>query len=164
MCSKSLDGEAMAKVEEAFGFEVVRGSSGSDGLQAIVEMIRCVRRDPELGACLAVDGSRGPRGHVQGGVISLAQRTGGVLLPVTASARPAHIFAKSWDRTMLPLPFARVVIVYGEPIEVPPKLKPDAIEGLRRKLEAALATLQVEADAIVGFQDSEPLDAEVSRL
>jgi len=161
MCSKSLDGEAMAKVEEGLGFEVVRGSSGRDGLQAVVEMIRRVRRDPGLGSCLAVDGSRGPRGQVQGGIVSLAQRTGGVLLPVTASAKPAHIFAKAWDRTLLPLPFARVVIVYGEPIEVPKRLTPELFESVRLEAERALSDLQTEADAIAGFGDTEPVTVPV---
>ena len=62
MCSKSLDGEAMARVEERLGLDVVRGSSGRDGLQAIQEMIRRVRRTDGPGAALAVDGSaRSPR-------------------------------------------------------------------------------------------------------
>lgn len=153
MCSKSLDGEAMARIEERLGLEVVRGSSGTDGLEAIVEMIRRVRRDPDLGACLAVDGSRGPRGRVQGGVISLAQRTGGMLIPVTASARPAHIFERAWDRTLLPWPFARVVIAYGEPMEVPARLRGGEAGALRAELERAMIALQAEADRVSGFAD-----------
>jgi lysophospholipid acyltransferase (LPLAT)-like uncharacterized protein len=159
MCSKSLDGDAMAKVEEALGFEVVRGSSGRDGLEAIVDMIRRVRADPTLGSCLAVDGSRGPRGHVQGGIIALAQRTGGSILPVTAAARPAHIFKKSWDRTMLALPFARVDVVYGESLDVPPKLQRAELEKLRAELEERMVALQALADELSGLGDQEPVRA-----
>jgi lysophospholipid acyltransferase (LPLAT)-like uncharacterized protein len=57
MCSKSLDGDAMSRVEQAMGFEVVRGSSGSGGLEALITMIRAVRKNPTLCPCLAVDGS-----------------------------------------------------------------------------------------------------------
>ncbi len=155
MCSKSLDGDAMAKVEEALGFEVVRGSSGRDGLQAIVDMIRRVRKDPGLGSCLAVDGSRGPRGKVQGGIISLAQRTGGLIVPVTAAARPGYIFKKSWDRTLLPWPGARVDVIYGEPLEIPAKLGAAALEGWCGELEGRLEALQRRVDEICGGRHPE---------
>ncbi len=157
MCSKSLDGEAMTKVEKALGYEVVRGSSNVGGFEALVEMIRRVRKDPGLGSCLAVDGSQGPRGIVQSGVISLAQRTGGSILPVASSAKPAFVFQRSWDRTALPLPFAKVHVVYGEPIEVPPKLRPPETEAIRKRLEETLHALQREADALSGFSDPEAL-------
>jgi len=157
MCSRSLDGEAMTKVEKALGYEVVRGSSNEGGFEALVEMIRRVRKDPALGACLAVDGSTGPRGVAQSGVISLAQRTGGSILPVAASAKPALVLRRSWDRTAIPLPFARVQIVYGELIEVPPKLRPAETETLRARVEESLHALQREADELSGFSDPEAL-------
>ena len=148
MCSRSSDGDTMAEIETRLGFEVVRGSSGSDGLQALVDMVRLVRADPELGSCLAVDGSRGPAGRVQHGILSLAQHTSGSIVPVAASARPAKVFHKAWDRPIFPLPFARVDIVYGEPIAVPRRLKPDEAEELRKRLERDLAELQARAHAL----------------
>ncbi len=153
MCSKSLDGEAMTKIEEALGYRVVRGSSGSGGFEALVDMIRAVRKEPALSSCLAVDGSRGPRGVVQAGIISLAQRTGGRILPVAASARPAYVFRRSWDRTALPLPFARVDVVYGELIDVPAKPSREEVEEIRSRLETTMHELQGEADGLSGFDD-----------
>jgi hypothetical protein len=157
MCSKSLDGEGMARIEKRLGFQVVRGSSGRDGLDAVVDMIRIVRRDPGLGSCLAVDGSRGPRGRVQGGVVSVAQRTGAWILPVTAAAKPALIFERTWDRTLLPLPWARIHVVYGEPIEVPPRLAPGDFEEIRADLEQRMTALQAKADELAGFGDPLPV-------
>ncbi|MDH3404594.1 MAG: lysophospholipid acyltransferase family protein [Acidobacteriota bacterium] len=157
MCSKSLDGEAMARIEERLGLEVVRGSSGRDGLQALQEMVRRVRHTPVAGAALAVDGSRGPRGRVQGGIVRLARWTGGRILPVTASARPAKIFRRAWDRTMLPLPFARVDVVYGELLDVPASSDAHATEALRAGLEERMVALQAQADELSGHRDDEPL-------
>ena len=159
MCSQSLDGDAMARVEERLGFVVVRGSSGGGGLQALVDMIERVQATPGLGACLAVDGSRGPRGRVQGGIVALAQRTGGLILPVTASARPAHIFRRAWDRTLLPLPLARVEVVYGEPFAVPAKMKAAELKAWCADLEERMVALQGQADALSGFADDEPVRA-----
>ena len=159
MCSKSLDGDGMTRLEERLGFEVIRGSSGRDGLQAIIDMIRLMRDTPGLGACLAVDGSRGPRGVVQGGIISLAQRTGGVIVPVTISASPAWIFRKSWDRPLLAMPFARVEVVFGEPFEVPAKMKAPEFNRLCTSLEDGLVALQAQADRLSGFGDTAPVRA-----
>jgi lysophospholipid acyltransferase (LPLAT)-like uncharacterized protein len=159
MCSKSLDGEAMARVEERLGLDVVRGSSGRDGLQAIQEMIRRVRRTSGPGAALAVDGSRGPRGRVQGGVVRLARWTGGTILPLTAAARPARILHRSWDRGLIPLPFARVDVVYGEAIELPEKIDAHMAQAMQIDLEERLVALQGRADELAGQGDSEPVRA-----
>jgi lysophospholipid acyltransferase (LPLAT)-like uncharacterized protein len=157
MCSKSLDGEAMAKVEERLGLVVVRGSSGRDGLEAIQEMIRLIRKSPGYGAGLAVDGSRGPRGHVQGGIVRMARWTGGCILPITASCKSAFICRRSWDRTMLPYPFAKIEIAYGQPIPVPSKLNGREVESIRAEVEIRLLELQRVTDTIAGASDHEPV-------
>lgn len=162
MCSKSADGDAMARLEERLGYEVVRGSTGRGGVQAIVDMIYAVRERPGSGASLAVDGSRGPRGRVQGGIIVLAQRTGGIVLPVTASASSAWIFKRAWDRTLLAKPFSRVEIVFGEPFEVPAKMTAPEFERLRAGLEDHFVALQAHADQLSGSADTEPVFAATS--
>ena len=153
LCSKSLDGEVMARIERALGYQVVRGSSGRGGAEGLVTIIRAVKKDPTLSPVLAVDGSKGPRLVVKSGVISTASKTGGRILPIAASSRSAHVFKKTWDRTALPLPFAKVHILIGEPMEVPPKLRPPETENLRSVLEERLHALQREADSVSGFSD-----------
>lgn len=159
MCSQSRDGDLMAKVEEGLGYKVVRGSSGGGGARALVSMIQTVKQDPAWSSCLAVDGSRGPRGVAQPGIITLAQKTGGLLLPAAASASASFVYPWSWDRTVLPLPFARVHVVFGDLIEVPRKLDADGMEAIRAELERALLALHAEADGLSGFRDSAPLQA-----
>jgi len=157
MCSQSRDGEAMARVEEALGFRVARGSSGGGGARALVEMIKAQRDDRSLNSCLAIDGSRGPRGIAQLGTITLAQKCGGLLLPVAASSAGGRIWQKSWDRTVFPRRGAQVRILIGEPIEVAPKMDAAATEALRALLEGRLLAMHVELDARTGFTDTEPM-------
>jgi lysophospholipid acyltransferase (LPLAT)-like uncharacterized protein len=161
MCSQSRDGEAMTRVEEGLGFRVARGSSGGGGARALVEMIRASREDRGLNSCLAIDGSRGPRGIAQLGILTLAQKTGGLLLPVAASASSAWIYRKSWDRTVIPKPGARVLIRMGEVLEVHPGLDAVRTEELRTMLERRLLSMHAELDAVTGFSDAEPLRAPV---
>jgi hypothetical protein len=163
MCSKSRDGRFMAEVERGLGYEVVFGSSGSGGARALVDMIKLVRRDPELQSCMAIDGSRGPRGICQHGIVAMAQKTGGVVLPVAGSADRVTVWPKSWDRMLLPHPNATIPILFGTPIEVPAKLSEEEMESVRQKVERAVLDLHREADAEVGFRDTEPLQDPTAR-
>jgi lysophospholipid acyltransferase (LPLAT)-like uncharacterized protein len=159
MCSGSRDGELMSRIEMGLGFRVVRGSSGRGGARALVQMIKAQRQDPALSSCLAVDGSRGPRGRAQYGTITLAQKTGGVLLPVAASATNAWVCRKCWDRMVIPKRNSEVRVLIGEPIEVAADLDAAGIEAVRASLEQRLLAMHAELDARTGFSDSEPLQA-----
>jgi lysophospholipid acyltransferase (LPLAT)-like uncharacterized protein len=159
MCSQSRDGDLMTRLEEGLGFRVARGSSGKGGARALVQMIKAQRDDPGLGSCLAVDGSRGPRGIAQLGTLTLAQKTGGVLLPVAASTADCWVYRKSWDRTVVPKRHARIRIRIGEPIEVAPRLDESRLDLVRATLEQRLLRMHAELDARTGFSDSEPLRA-----
>jgi lysophospholipid acyltransferase (LPLAT)-like uncharacterized protein len=159
MCSQSRDGDLMSQVEAGLGFKVARGSSGGGGSRALVSMIKTVREDPTYSSCLAVDGSRGPRGIAQLGIITLAQKTGSWLVPVVASTPHSFIYRWSWDRMALPLPFAKITVLQAEPMEIPAKPEADELEAIRAQLESTLLDLTREADTLSGFQDSEPLQA-----
>ena len=157
MCSASRDGELMSRLEMGLGFRVVRGSSGGGGARALVQMIKAQRADAGLNSCLAVDGSRGPRGVAQLGTITLAQKTNGVLLPVAASTANAWVCGKCWDRMVIPKRHAQIRILIGEPIEVPPRLDGAQLEAVRASLEERLLALHAELDKRTGFRDSQPL-------
>ena len=98
------------------------------------------------------DGPRGPARAAKPGVIALAAASGVPLVPVGISASPSKRFG-SWDRAMLPLPFARVTCRYGEPIRVPKKATNEALEQLRSELEATLDRMNLQLDAELGFAD-----------
>ncbi len=116
MSSLSADGEIQTGILKRFGYEVVRGSSSRGGARALVEMVRKIRQG--YGAFFAVDGPRGPIHEVKPGIVYLAEKTGGAIIPVSARAEHFTVLKKSWDRYMLPMPFSRAVIIYGDPIFV----------------------------------------------
>jgi len=157
MCSRSSDGDIMTSVEESLGYRVARGSSGSGGARALAEMIRAQREDPRLNSCLAVDGSRGPRGVAQLGILTLARKTNGILLPVAASTSRCWVNAGSWDRTAIPKFGAVIHVLMGEPMAIPQQLDATQAEHLRLGLEERLLRMHADLDARVGFSDSQPL-------
>lgn len=71
------------------------------------------------------------------GLVRLASRSGYPVIPLATAAGAAWVL-RSWDRFRVPLPFSRVVIGYGEPIQVPPGLGEQETESWRRRLEGAL--------------------------
>ena len=149
MASRSKDGEVIARWLEANGYRVVRGSSSRGGGQALREMVRAVRAGGH--AALTVDGPRGPARVVQPGILQLARLTGGWILPITSSsARPR--FLKSWDRYLLPRPFSRNVVVYGEPFPVDAGLSD---EEAARRIAEALDAATGEADSLMGIRAPE---------
>ena len=115
LVSPSTDGEIIARTLRMFGVRAIRGSSYKSGSKAFRELIRIVR-DKGL-VFITVDGSRGPVFKVQKGILHLAKISGKPILPVTYGAEKAHVF-KSWDRFIIPYPFTRVVVIYGEPVYV----------------------------------------------
>lgn len=159
MCSKSKDGDLMTSVEEGLGYRVARGSSGSGGARALAEMIKAQREDRHLNSCLAVDGSRGPRAVAQLGIITLARKTSGVLLPVAASTSSCWVNTRSWDRTVIPKPRAEIRILIGKPMDIPPQLDSAQAETLRLTLEQRLIAMHLELDSRTGYTDSQPLQA-----
>ena len=160
MCSRSGDGDVMTSVEESLGYRVARGSSGSGGARALAEMIRAQREDPRLNSCLAVDGSRGPRGIAQLGILTLARKTNGILLPVAASTPTCWVNQRSWDRTAIPKLGAVIHVLIGEPIPVPRQLDERQVEEMRAHLQERLISLHLDLDARVGFKDSQPLQVQ----
>ena len=135
MISQSSDGEIIAGVANLSGWHTVRGSSSKNGTPALREMIERLK-NTGLAAHI-LDGPRGPAGIVKRGAIYLAIGADAAIVPVIAVAENAWYF-KSWDRFMLPKPFSKVAIRYGDLIPLPKSDTDDQIEGLRIHLQDVL--------------------------
>lgn len=112
MISEHRDGEIIARIVESWGYRTVRGSTSRGAGRALLGMVRELQSGSEF--AITPDGPRGPVGTVQGGVLLASQRSGAPALPMRCDcARVWHL--GSWDRFMVPKPFARVTITYGAP-------------------------------------------------
>lgn len=115
LISEHRDGEIIARIAMALGHRTVRGSTTRGAGRALLSLVRQV----EAGRDIAVtpDGPRGPAKSFAAGALIVAQRTGAAIVPATVVARSSWHLG-SWDRFMIPRPFARVVISYGAPTHV----------------------------------------------
>lgn len=149
--SESRDGDIQAGVLQHFGFNVVRGSSKRKGDRALLGLVDGLRKGKDI--ALAVDGPRGPIYEVKQGITYLAGKLNKPIVPVSTSAKRFWILEKIWDKYMLPVPFTRGVIVYGEPIVVR-GIQEEELESKRRDLTDALNRVMKRADAYFHRQDS----------
>jgi hypothetical protein len=138
MASASKDGAIAARVVELFGAQAVRGSSSRRGPQAMAELIDAARSGADL--AITPDGPRGPRYHVQAGVIALAQYAALPLVPVSYFLSAKKVL-RSWDGYQVPLPFGRCEVRFGEPLVVPRRLDDAGREELRAELERRLMAI-----------------------
>jgi len=92
-----------------------------------------------------VDGPRGPIYDVKQGVTYLAGKLSKPIVPVATSAKRYWVLEKIWDKYLLPVPFTRGVILYGDPIIVN-GISEEELESKRKELEAALNRLMARAD------------------
>jgi lysophospholipid acyltransferase (LPLAT)-like uncharacterized protein len=142
LTSLSRDGDLLARYVRSFGLSVVRGSSSRGGDVGLRELIEAVRRG--LDVAIVPDGPRGPSERLQPGVVMLAASTGAPVVPLAVGARPCRRL-RSWDRFLVPWPFARSVLVFGPPVHVE---RTADRASVARELERALADVTARADAL----------------
>lgn len=143
LLSRHTDAEILSRVAYHLGFDVVRGSTRRGGASAIRKMLR-KSRDSNL--VITPDGPRGPRRRLAQGPIYLASKLG---LPLVFMGlgydRPWRV--PTWDRFAIPRPYSRARGVLSPQIQVPSDLDRAGIEHYRRRCEALLNRLTLEAEA-----------------
>ncbi len=138
--SNSNDGDIQDLVFRSLGFKTIRGSTGQDrgGIKAALQGIQSLKDGGTM--AITPDGPRGPSKVVQGGVMLMARKSGAKLVPVGISAKRAW-YAGSWDSYMIPLPFSKARMIFGEPILVPAKASEEEVELIRSEFEREIERL-----------------------
>jgi lysophospholipid acyltransferase (LPLAT)-like uncharacterized protein len=143
LTSLHRDGEIISRVIEALGFGAVRGSSSRGSVGALLHMVK--KAGEGLDLAVTPDGPRGPAKTVKRGVFYLSEKSGAKLVPLGVAASRAKRLS-SWDSFLVPLPFSRVAIVHGEPLEWDESAP---FEEKVAVLSAALERLNAEAEELV---------------
>ncbi len=131
--SAARDGQYLADLAERLGYGTVRGSSRRGAASALRGTLGALREGRSV--TLTPDGPVGPRRVFKGAAVAAAQHVGAPILPIHAHADRAWRL-RSWDRMVIPKPFARVEVRYGTPIETAP-----GAAGLAAAEAATLAAL-----------------------
>jgi lysophospholipid acyltransferase (LPLAT)-like uncharacterized protein len=134
--SRSRDGQFMTDVAARFGIKAVRGSSSRHGTSAMLSAIRAAG-DRQVDLAITPDGPRGPRYHIQPGLLRLAQATRRPIVAVTYQLK-WKLLLKSWDRFHVPLPFSTCRLITGEPIFIPENASDTELAAISARIAEAL--------------------------
>jgi lysophospholipid acyltransferase (LPLAT)-like uncharacterized protein len=143
LVSHHRDGEYITRLVQKWGYTAVRGSSSRGGLDALRELVRHLRAGRSL--AITPDGPRGPREKLKPGPLLAAQLTGAPIIPVASGASRASYFG-GWDRFLIPHPFARLRIAYGEPVYVPRRADEAELQAVADEVEGRLVGLMRRVD------------------
>ena len=143
LTSPSEDGEIVARTAKIFGFSSIRGSSFKKGGSALLKMARGIKEGKSI--TVVGDGSRGPLYKVQEGIINLAYLTDVPILPVAYGAKN-KIQLNSWDRFIIPIPFSKIKVMYGDPVYVDKNKKERNLQGKLEELEKKLKEITQAVD------------------
>jgi len=151
LISSSFDGELIARTVELLGFKAIRGSSSRGGPTGL----RSMQLAYAAGHICAItaDGPRGPAFVAKPGAAQLANSVGAHARESGGSATGTWVGCfyalpdrawqlRSWDRFLIPKPFARVVIAW--PAHVPAaQVTPATVQAaLDRAVEMAHAAFK----------------------
>jgi len=142
LVSKSKDGDLLAHVLQKWGYNVVRGSSHIGGKEALEMMTDLLKQKYSL--AITPDGPTGPIYKMKAGAVVASKKTGVPLVLMGIGCKNKIVF-KSWDRFEVPKPFARVKVIYSEPLFFDNELSYDETSRKIEECELLLNSLRKEA-------------------
>lgn len=111
--------------------KLVLGSTGHDGRQAAEQLVDFLRRG--YSTFLFPDGPAGPPRVLKKGILHIARESEVPIVPLRVTAS-RFLATRSWDRKQHPVPFSRIRVRVGEPVEVTEK----NFEQAERRVREAL--------------------------
>lgn len=144
MLSQSRDGEKVAQIIQRYDLVPIRASSSRGAVRGFLELYRWLitKRDYPTVGTIAVDGPRGPRRVAKAGACMLARKAKALVLPVAFNHSKQVIF-KSWDKHLMPKPFATTTAYVHPPVDAAEW--PDDDEANARMLSEMLIKLKLQA-------------------
>lgn len=149
MVSLSRDGEYGTRLVKWLGHKSVRGSSTRGGSQALKDLTERIKQDARGG--MLADGPVGPARVAKIGAVVMARNAEVPLLPVVWGTDRCWVL-NSWDRFLIPKPFARIVFCHAEPIWIPRSAEGESLETYRSLLEERLNQATSWCDEHFGSQ------------
>jgi lysophospholipid acyltransferase (LPLAT)-like uncharacterized protein len=147
--SESDRGDAIATICRRFGFSslLIPDLATRQSMQTLFARVR-----QEHTAGTAADGPLGPKHQVKGGVVWIASKMNAAIIPISVASNHKFVLSKRWDALEIPLPFSRVVLLFGAPITVPRDLTSLQLEQWRLQLEQDLLAVDRRVERVVNFK------------
>ena len=138
LISRHQDGSYLTYAIRKLGLTPVRGSASRGGAQATKQLIE----QSDLHVCITPDGPRGPRREMKDGIVYLASRTGRPIVPGAVTGTRFWAAPAGWSDLVIPMPFSKVIVLAGDPVEVSPDLTREEISGVTSRIQKEMDRLE----------------------
>lgn len=145
LTSRHADGSFVAAVVRLLGVSAVRGSTNHIGPGTLRELMKATK-DKHI--IITPDGPRGPRRQMSKGIVFLASRTGRGVVPTAYSCSRCWSVGGGWTDLVIPKPFAKVFLLAGDPVRVPPGLGRDELQPYAALIQTEMDRLNAEANRL----------------
>ncbi|MDQ1266969.1 MAG: hypothetical protein QG635_2122 [Bacteroidota bacterium] len=125
--SQSKDGDILSALLTRWKYKLIRGSSSKGGREALDLIIENAKNGLVL---ITPDGPQGPFKKFKPGAAVAAHRAEVPLYLCCCKSHYKYIFAKSWDKFILPIPFTRIDLKISLPIIIPPEISREGIDKI----------------------------------
>ena len=147
LISPSMDGEIATMLMRSWGARIIRGSSTRTGARSLQQLYRIITRE-KVSTVNTPDGPQGPVHEFKPGAILLSQMTGAPIVPL-AYAADRRWQLQTWDRFLIPKPFANVVLLIGEPHAIKTGTKLADLQSEQAQMEQIMSGLITRAERLV---------------
>ncbi len=131
--SDSKDGQLVSQIIEKLGSITARGSSRTNPVKAFKGFVRLMKTG-KYWACIAVDGPKGPPKKAKSGILQSSRIFSCPIINVNVAYSSKWVLKKSWDQTIIPKPFSKVIFNFSPALETVTK----SMDPLNPKLLARL--------------------------
>src|SRR5215467_1927688 len=153
MNTTAFDGQWTRKVIEWLGFGTAQGSSSRGGLRGLVVIAKHLEEGRDC--AFTIDGPRGPRYVAKPGPVMLARKSGCPIVVFHIGVEHGKTFEKTWDQFLLPAPFARTVLLFARPIEVPMNASAELMEAKHAEMQRELERVRDIAEGWFTLSEEE---------
>ena len=153
MNTTAFDGQWTRKVIEWLGFGTAQGSSSRGGLRGLAVMARRLKEGVDC--AFTIDGPRGPRYVAKPGPVMLARKTGCPVMVFHIGVDRGKTFTGTWDHFLLPMPFARTMILFAPPIYVPADADSQLLEGKHEEMQKELERVRDIAESWYSLSEAD---------
>lgn len=113
--SNSRDGKLLSAIIHSYKTGRTIPVAHNARYQALQTLVRYIKEKQEV-VIITPDGPRGPCYQLKPGVAVAALETGAYVIPLTWSAN-RYWELHTWDRLKLPKPFAKIEVLFKEPVQ-----------------------------------------------
>lgn len=130
--SKSRDGDPLSKLANSYKTGKAIRVAHNQRHQALKCVIDRLKSTDEV-VIITPDGPRGPRYEVKPGIVVAALESKASITPFSWSST-AFWQLGSWDKLMFPKPFSKLIVTFGEPIQLQDRAVEENQEHLKNVL------------------------------